>query len=222
MKRILILPFCSLFALISFVLFGCSQTPKNVVEIKEYSNYEEYLENKAFEIEMSFDKSKATYLFASNSNVYVLSTKYKTGQEYGYIYNSDTNELYHMQNQYVTFVTNGSEAQEKIKKSVFSSLMLFYTSLDTQKFEYLGEEEVLNIECFKYSYKVTEGNTKKEFTLYIDIETSLCLKATCKIGNEKPKYMNFTIKKIYDDPNINEYINIINQYNEQLNKEKED
>lgn len=217
MRKLILLPFYSVVALFSFILFGCSKNPHNLIEIKEYNEYKEFLENKAFEMEIFWNDDKTTYLFASNSSMYISSTKYKSGKEFGYIYDSNLNQLYNMHNNCVTSITYGEEAKQKMKKNVFSSLMLFYTNLDVSKFKFEGKEKILNKDCYKYSYVDTEKNYKPEFTFYIDIETSFCLKATV---TTETNTLCFSITKVYSNPDINNYITIVNEFNQ--TREKED
>lgn len=211
MRRILTLSFNALLIIVSLLFPGCDSNESIYnFQPKTYNEYYNALENTTIQIELVVNNKRAVCYYSNDSTTFVYTIKYQHSNEYGYIYNTKTNELYCMEDQKITKKELNDDAEETISKLYNASNFLFHLKYDFSKFEYINTVTVCNRNCNKYRFKENINGTLATFNVYIDQATGFCLKGVCVIDDETKIY--FETKRFISEPNINNYFNAINEY----------
>ena len=212
MRRLLLLTYNALFIILLSFLNGCkSASYIDEFKPKSYDHYYNSLENTTIQIELIIDNRRAICLYSNDSDYYVYTIKHQYSNEYGYIYNTKTNELYCIENQTIVSKQLNKDAEDTITH-IFDSLnILFHLNYDFSTFEYINTVKVCNRPCDKYRFVDKINNQSATFNVYIDQETGFCLKGVCVINNETTIY--FETKRFINEPSIQCYLEQLNNYN---------
>ena len=212
MRKLLLLTYNAIFILISSLMTGCNQSLQyQDFYPKTYDEYYTSLENTTIQIELVINNKRAICYYTNDSQFYVYTIKHQYSNEYGYIYNTLTNELYCIENQVITEKKLNKEAEDSIIGLYNTSNIMFHLNYDFSKFEYINTVTICNRECDKYRFEDKINNELATFNIYIDKETGFCLKGVAVINNTTVIY--FETKKFIQEPNTNHYIEELNKYN---------
>lgn len=212
MKKLLVLTYNTIIFLLLSLLVGC-KSPANPNEFKQHS-YDDYynaLENTTIQIELIIDNKRAICYYTNNAEFYIYTIKYQYSNEYGYIYNTKTNELYYLENQRITSKIYKDEAEELITYLYNNANILFHLQYDYKTFEYVNTVTVCNRICDKYRFTKKINGQKATFNIYIDKITGFCLKGICVVDEATAFY--FEAKRFLYEPSVNNYIREVNAYN---------
>ena len=209
MRNFLFLSNYFLIILLSF-LFGCSVPSYDDFKPKSYDEYYNSLENTTIEMELVVDNRRAICFYTNDSTTYVFTIKYQYSSEFGYIYNTENNELYDIENKKINHKKINVDAENAISKLYNSNNILFHLNFDYTKFEYINTVTVCNRKCNKYRFTDELNGEEATFNVYIDTETGFCLKGVCVVKDSTKIY--FEAKKFINESAINEYIDLIKEY----------
>lgn len=210
MRRFLI-SFCNILLIVLCVsIAGCTSPSSSGFQKKSYNDYYTSLENTTITMELVVDNKRAICYYTNNAETYVFTIKYQYSSEYGYIYNTTSNELYCIENQIITQKKINNEAEDVISKLYNSTNILFHLQFDSSKFEYINKVTICNRECNKYRFIDKLNGEESTFNIYIDNETGFCLKGVCVVDGSTKIY--FEAKRFVKENNISPYIKLINQY----------
>lgn len=219
MRKLLSFSLYALLMLVSNIFTGCTKETVDLkFEEKTYAELYEELKNKTVELEVVIEGKRNMFFFSNNDNIYIYTIRYENGPEMGHIYDNNTKRVYSLERNQLTLKYSGVEAEEHIEKIFNASSLLIYLKLDKTKFEYIETTTITNRECFKYRY---ENQTKKGtevFHLFIDKETSLCLKCVYYINDEVKLY--FETKKFSPSSEVDIYKNLVDSFMKEESKPK--
>lgn len=219
MRKLLSFSLYALLMLVSNIITGCTKETVDLkFEEKTYEELYEELKNKTVELEVVIEGKRNMFFFSNNDNIYIYTIRYENGPEMGHIYDNSTKRVYSLERNQLTLKYSGVEAEEHIEKIFNASSLLIYLKLDKTKFEYIETTTITNRECFKYRY---ENQTKKGtevFHLFIDKETSLCLKCVYYINDEVKLY--FETKKFSPSSEVDIYKNLVDSFMKEESKPK--
>lgn len=217
MRKLLSFSLYALLMLVSNIFTGCTKETVDLkFEEKTYAELYEELKNKTVELEVVIEGKRNMFFFSNNDNIYIYTIRYENGPEMGHIYDNNTKRVYSLERNQLTLKYSGVEAEEHIEKIFNTSSLLIYLKLDKTKFEYIETTTITNRECFKYRY---ENQTKKGtevFHLFIDKETSLCLKCVYYINDEVKLY--FETKKFSPSSEVDIYKNLVDSFMKEESK----
>lgn len=212
MYKYLILSYNAILLFLLTFITGCGAVEKNkTFEPKTYTEYYEALENTTIQIELIINNKRAICYYTNNSEFYVYTIKHQYSNEYGYIYNTKTNELYCIENQLITEKKLNHEAEQEITDLYNNSNVLFHLKYDYSSFEYINTVTVCSRECDKYRFEDTINGEPATFNVYIDKDTGFCLKGVCIVNNITTIY--FETKVFIREPKIDTYLNELNNFN---------
>ena len=212
MRKLLSFSLYVFIAFISNILIGCNNsTPYSEIPEKSYEEFYEDLKNTTIEMEVVIKDKRATFLYTNDDSYFVSTIKYENAQEYGFIYENETNILYSLDKGKVSSEITDDLSKEQIKKIFESANYFFYLRLDIKKFIFQETVTIANRECNKYRYEDTQTNTI--YNIYLDHETSLCLKLVMS-KNENIELF-FETKKYINEPQISNYQSMVYSYKEQ-------
>ena len=210
MRKILYTSLYAFLIMVSSILFGCNE-PFNdtLIPEKSYEDFYEDLKNTAIEMEVIIKDKRAIFYYTNDDNYFINTIKYENAQEFGFICDLKNNTLYTVDKGQITGEITSLIAESQIKSIFQSANYFFYLKLDKNKLVYQETTTLLNRECDKYRYEDTNKNLV--YTIYLDKQTSLCLKCVC--SNEDVTELFFETKKFEFNPNIQNYILLVNSYN---------
>lgn len=212
MQRLLIFSYNFIIIFFSSFLFGC-ETSTSFMDFqpKSYDEYYNFLENTTIQIEMVVNNKRAVCTYTNDGIIYVYTIKYQHSNEYGYIYDTLTNELFCLEDQIITGKKMRDEAEEAITKLYNSSNILFHLKFDYAKFVYINTVTICNRSCDKFRFIDEINGEEVTFNVYIDKETGFCLKGVC--SSKDTTYIYFETKSFLLKPSIDTYKQIITSYN---------
>ena len=216
MRKLLLLTYNAFIIFISSFFLGCNQPIQNQQFYpKTYNEYYNALENTTIQMELVINNKRAICYYTNDSDLYVYTIKHQYSNEYGYIYNTKTNELFCIENQVITEIKLNKEAEDEIMKLYNTWNMLFHLSYDFSTFEYINTVTVCSRECDKYRFEDEINKETATFNVYIDKETGFCLKGVVVVNNTTT--ILFETKRFMYEANTNQYIEIIKEYNNNKN-----
>lgn len=202
MRKLINVSIISFLMSLSCMLFGCKETI-NYTEFEQrtYDEYYSDLLNTTIEMDLIIEGQQASCFYTNDSNLFVFTIKYEHSSEYGYIYEKETNSLYCIENQEISIkdLSNIPSLKDFLKNLNF----LFYLKFDCNNFEYITTVTICNRQCNQYRFTETIKGKDTVFFVYIDQETSFCLKAICSYNDTTNIY--FQTKKFICEPSVNEY-----------------
>ena len=210
MRKILYTSLYAFLIMVSSILFGCNE-PFNdtLIPEKSYEDFYEDLKNTAIEMEVIIKDKRAIFYYTNDDDYFITTIKYENAQEFGFICDLKNNTLYTVDKGQITGEITSLIAESQITSIFKSANYFFYLKLDKNKLVYQETTTLLNRECNKYRYEDTNKNLV--YTIYLDKQTSLCLKCVC--SNEDVTELFFETKKFEFNPNIQNYILLVNSYN---------
>ena len=106
MRRLLFFSYEFIIIFFSSFLFGC-ETSTSFMDFqpKSYDEYYNFLENTTIQIEMVVNNKRAVCTYTNDGTIYVYTIKYQHSNEYGYIYNTLSNELFCLEDKVIGGVT---------------------------------------------------------------------------------------------------------------------
>lgn len=210
MRKLLYASLYSLLVMISSILAGCNQPFKdNGIPNKTYEDFYEDLKNTAIEMEVIVKDKRAIFFYTNDENYFITTIKYENAQEFGFIYDLHNNILYTVDKGQITAEFTSLVAESQITSIFQSANYFFYLKFDTNKLVFQEKTTIINRECNKYRYEDTDKNLV--YNIYIDTQTSLCLKCVCSNNDVTEAF--FETKKFESSPNIENYTSLITQYN---------
>lgn len=217
MRKILSLSINFVILIISCFTSGCSpEVEKQEIPHKTYQEYYDILLNSTLEMELNINNKKATCFYSNDSNTFVYTIRYQHSTEYGFIYDKQSQILYSYENQNIAIEKTDISVDEIMEKVFNHANFLLYLNYDTSGYEYKNTVTVCNRTCDKYRFVDEFKGEEATFNVYIDQETSLCLKTTCTLSNGST--FSFDTKKFNYIPSVDYYklsIDIFNIKNAQ-------
>ena len=214
MRRFLSLTLNFIILFVSCFTSGCkAENNQEQIPHKTYQEYHNILLNSTIEMELTVNNKKATCFYGNDSNIYVYTIKYQHSTEFGYIYDSEKEILYGFENKKIYIKKENISLDEIIEEMFKYANFLLYINHDTSGYEYKNTVTVCNRKCDKYRFIDELNGEEATFNVYIDKETTLCLKATCT--TESGFNLLFETKKFNYVPAVDYYkANIDYFYNE--------
>lgn len=212
MRRFLSLTLNFIILIVSCFTSGCkTESNQDQIPHKTYQEYYEILLNSTIEMELTINNKKATCFYGNDSNIYVYTIKYQHSTEFGFIYDSNKEILYSFENKNIS-IRKENILLDEIIENVFKYANFFiYINHDTSGYEYKNTVTVCNRKCDKYRFVDELNGEEATFNVYIDRETTLCLKATCT--TESGFNLLFETKKFNYVPSIDYYKTCIDSFN---------
>lgn len=204
MRKLLNFSITSFLMSISCLLYGCQEqkeiskfTPKTVDEY--YTN----LLNTTMEIDLIINGQRTQCFYSNDSNLFVITIKYEHSNEYGYIYDNETNDIYNIENHEISFVKSTDNVPTE--KLLSKLNILFYLNFDHSKFDYVDDYTltICNRKCDHYRFTELINGNETVFNLFIDRESAFCLRATCSVNAST--IIHFETKKFIYEPSVNQY-----------------
>lgn len=217
MRKLLNFSITSFLMFISCLLWGCQET-KEVSEFKIKTKDEYYtnLLNTTLEIELLINNQRTQCFYSNDSNIFVFTIKYEHSNEYGYIYDNETNDVYCLDNQELSLMSVNNEITMEQLLDKFN--FLFYLKFDTTNFELKNTLSICNRICDHYRFTEVINNTDTVFNVYIDRESGFCLRATCSINDST--IIHFETKKFIYEPSVNQYRTMVTASKDNRNVEE--
>lgn len=211
MRRLLFFSYEFIIIFFSSFLFGC-ETSTSFMDFqpKSYDEYYNFLENTTIQIEMVVNNKRAVCTYTNDGTIYVYTIKYQHSNEYGYIYNTLSNELFCLEDQVITSKKMKDEAEEIITKLYNTSNILFHLKFRYQDFEYINTVTICNRECDKFRFIDELNGEEVTFNVYIDQETGFCMKGVCITKDTTLIY--FEAKRFICESSTESYKEIILKY----------
>jgi len=206
----------SLYIIMGFflnMLLGCNEpndSPTNSIPDKTYEEFYNDLGNTTIEMEVVIKDKRATFFYSNDQEFFVSSIKYENAQEFGFVYNKLDNILYTIDKGQITKQVTSSMAQVQITNIFKTANYLFHLKLNKDKFVFQETVTIADRECSKFRYEDTSKN--QVYNIYLDNETSLCLKCVCSNINTNTTEFFFETKKYTQEPNVTNYKDLIFSY----------
>lgn len=219
MRKLLNFSITSFLMFLSCLLWGC-QNPKEIsgFQAKTTDEYFSNLLNTTMEIELIVNNQRSKCFYSNDSNIFVFTIKYEHSNEYGYIYDNETNDVYCIENQELNYYNTLDDVS--IEQLLNKLNFLFYLKFDTSKFDYIDDYmlTICNRKCDHYRFTEIINGNETVFNIYIDRESSFCLRATCSINDNT--IIHFETKKFTNESEVNQYRTMVtaNRNNKQVVK----
>lgn len=212
MRRFLILSLNFIVLIVSCFTTGCKNTErKDEIPHKTYQEYHDILLNSTLEMELTINNRRASCFYSNNSNIYVYTIKYQHSTEYGFVYDKTNEILYSYENKNISISKTDISLDEIIENMFKKANFLLYLNHDTSGYEYKNTVTVCNRKCDKYRFVDEIDGEEATFNVYIDKETTLCLKATCILNNNST--FSFETKDFNYSPSVGYYKTLIDNFN---------
>lgn len=225
MRKFICMSLYTFLVMISNILVGCnSPFEDKSIPNKTYEDFYDDLINTTIEMEVVIKEKRAIFNYTNNENYFITTIRYENGQEFGFIYERENQILYTMDKGQITNDFSSIIAESQVNQIFQSANYFFYLRLDKEKMDFVESTTLLNRECNKYRYEDADKNLV--YNIYIDKETSLCLKCVCSNGDvidlffETKKFENVSSTKNYESLIAN-YINNKQVENNDQNTENE-
>ena len=213
MRKLLNLSLYVILGLLSNLLLGCNEPNNesgNNIPDKTYEEFYNELGDTTIEMEVVLNDKRATFFYSNDEEYFVSTIKYENAQEFGFVFNKQDNILYTIDKGEVTQSVSSSIAKNKLATIFKSANYLFYLKLNKNKFVFQETVTIANRECSKYRYE--EPSKNLVYNIFIDKETSLCLKCVCSKNDTVEMF--FETKKFLQETNVQNYKILVYTYNE--------
>lgn len=212
MRKLLNLSLYVILSLFSNLLLGCNEPNNetgNDIPDKTYEEFYNELGNTTIEMEVVLNDKRATFFYINDEEYFVSTIKYENAQEFGFVFNKQESILYTIDKGQVTQSVSSSIAKNKLATIFKSANYLFYLKLNKNKFVFQETVTIANRECGKYRYE--DSSKKLIYNIFIDNETSLCLKCVCSKNDTVEMF--FETKKFLQETNVENYKLLVYTYN---------